>query len=49
MMILKEKNVGLSSSSVTPFINFYGLAKKKGGTYPFIVLNTDRSNLPGIH
>ena len=38
-----------SSNSVTPFINFYRLAKKKDSTYPFSILNTDRSNLPGTH
>ena len=38
-----------SSNSATSFINFYGLVKKKGSTYPFAILNTDRSNLPGTH
>ena len=37
------------SNSVTPFINFYGLVKKKGSTYLFTILNTDRSNLPRTH
>ena len=47
---LKRKFVGVFlSNSVTPVMNFYGLVKKKGGTYPFAVLNTDRSNLPGTH
>ena len=35
------------SNSVTPFISFNGLAKNKGSTYPFAILNTDRINLPG--
>ena len=35
-----------SSNSVTPFINFYRLAKKKDSTYPFSILNTDEAIYP---
>ena len=45
-----KKFVGVFSSNfVTSFITFYGLVKKKGSTYPFAILNTDRSNLLGTH
>ena len=37
------------SDRTTPFLNFLKMMKKKGGHYPFMILNTDRSNLPGIH
>ena len=37
------------SNFTTPFINFYGLVKKKDSTYLFTILNTDRSNLPKTH
>ena len=36
-----------SSVRTTPFLNFLKMMKKKGGHYPFTILNTDKSNLPG--
>ena len=45
-----KKIVGVFwSNSVTPFINFYGLVRKKSSTNLFTILNTDRSNLPRTH
>ena len=41
-----KRNFVLSSNSVTPFINFYRLAKKKDSTYPFSILNTDEAIYP---
>ena len=33
----------------TPFLNFLKMMKRKGGHYPFTILNTDRSNLSTTH
>ena len=51
-----EKNYGFqriffffSSGRTTPFLNFLKMIKRKGGHYPFKMLNTDRSKLPGTH
>ena len=33
----------------TPFLNFLKMMKRKGSHYPVMILNTDRSNLPGTH
>ena len=38
-----------SSDRRTLFLNFLKMMKRKGGYYPFTILNTDRSNLPGSH
>ena len=46
----KKNFVGVfSSNRATPFLNFLKMIKRKGGYYPFLILNTDRSNLPGTH
>ena len=37
------------SNSTTPFIYFLKRIKQKGSYYPFSVLNTHRTNLPGTH
>ena len=37
------------SDRTTPFLNFLKMMKKKCSHYPFMILNTDRSNLPGTH
>ena len=51
MMTSKKKFLRVFSTNfVTPFINFYGLVKKKSSTYPFAIVNTDSlSNLPETH
>ena len=38
-----------SSARRTPFLNFLKMMKKKCGHYPFTILNTNKSNLPGAH
>ena len=38
-----------SSDRTTLFLNFLKMMKRKGGHYPFTILNTDRSNLPDGH
>ena len=38
-----------SSNRTTPFLNFLKLMKRKGSRYPFVIVNTDRSNLPRIN
>ena len=37
------------SDRTTLFLNFLKMMKRKRGHYPFTILNTDRSNLPGGH
>ena len=37
------------SDRATPFLNFLKMMKRRGGHYPFAILNTDRSNLSGTH
>ena len=45
----KKTFVGaFSFNRTTPFLNFLKMIKRKG-CYPFVILNTDRSNLPGAH
>ena len=54
---IEEKNDGFQRNSIgvllsdrtTPFLNFLKMMKRKDGSYPFMTLNTDRSNLPGTH
>ena len=38
-----------SSNRTTPFLNFLKMMKRKGSHYPFIILNTERTNSPGTH
>ena len=35
--------------SVTRYINFYEIIKKRNGKYPFAIFNTDKHNKPGTH
>ena len=37
------------SDRTDPFLNFLKMMKRKEVHYPFTMLNTDRSNLPGNH
>ena len=46
----KKNFVGVfSSNRTTPFLNFLKMIKRKEGYCPFVILNIDRSNLPGTH
>ena len=38
-----------SSNSITRYVNFFRLAKKRDGSYSFVILNMDRRNLHGTH
>ena len=35
--------------SVTRYIDFYEIIKKRNGKYPFVIFNTDKHNKPGMH
>ena len=35
--------------SITAYINFYEIIKKRNGKYPFAIFNTDKHNKPGTH
>ena len=37
------------SDRMIPFLNFLKIMKRKGGHYPFTILNTYRSNLPDTY
>ena len=53
----EEKNQDLKNSymgtysvdSVTKYINFYEIIKRRNAKYPFAIFNTDRKNQPGVH
>ena len=36
-----------SIGSITKFINFYDIMKKRNAKYPFAIFNTDKENEPG--
>ena len=38
-----------SIDSMTRYINFYEIIKKRNGKYPFSIFNTDKENEPGVH
>ena len=38
-----------SIGSITKYINFYEIIKKRNAKYPFAIFNTDKENQPGIH
>ena len=38
-----------SIDSVTRYINFYEIIKKRNAKYPFAIFNTDKHNKPGRH
>ena len=47
---LKENFVGVFLSNyINKFISFHELAKEKNKKYPFIIMNTDRSDKAGTH
>ena len=37
------------SNYINKFISFHEMVKEKTKKYPFIIMNTDRSNKPGTH
>ena len=46
----KKNFIGIFPSNfITRFIAFHQLIKEKRGSYPFMIINTDRSNKKGIH
>ena len=48
--ILKKNYMGTYSiDSITRYINFYKIIKRRDGKYPFAIFNTDKENKPGIH
>ena len=38
-----------SIDSITRYINFYEIIRKRNSEYPFAVFNTDKENKPGVH
>ena len=47
---LKRNYMGTYSvDSITRYINFYEIIKRKNAKYPFAIFNTDKENEPGIH
>ena len=47
---LKNNYMGTYSiDSITKYINFYEIIKKRNAKYPFAIFNTDKENHPGVH
>ena len=47
---LKNNYMGTySMNSITKYINFYEIIKRRNGKYPFAIFNTDKENEPGVH
>ena len=38
-----------SIDSITRYINFYEIIKRRNTKYPFAIFNTDKENEPGVH
>ena len=38
-----------SMDSITRYLNFYEIIKRKNGKYPFAIFNTDKHDKPGTH
>ena len=38
-----------SIDSITRYINFYEIIKRRNAKYPFAIFNTDKENEPGVH
>ena len=46
---LKNNYMGTYSiDSITKYINFYEIIKKRNAKYPFAIFNTDKENQPGV-
>ena len=47
---LKNNYMGTySMNSITKYINFYEIIKRRNGKYPFAIFNTDKENELGVH
>ena len=47
---LKNSYMGTYSiDSISKYINFYEIIKKRNTKYPFAIFNTDKENQPGTH
>ena len=47
---LKKNFIGIySSNSITRFINYYKIIKKKDYCYPFAIFHSDRANKSRMH
>ena len=47
---LKNNFMGTySMNSITKYINFYEIIKRRNRKYPFAIFNTDKENEPGVH
>ena len=47
---IKNNYMGVySMDSITIYINFYEIIKKRNGKYPLPIFNTDKNNKPGTH
>ena len=47
---IKNNYMGVySMDSITRYINFYEIIKKRNGKYPFAIFNTGKHNKPGTH
>ena len=47
---IRENFVGVFPSNyINKFISFHEMAREKTKKYPFIIMNTDRSDKPGTH
>ena len=47
---LKKYYMGTYSiDSITRYINFYEIIKRRNAKYPFAIFNTDKENEPGVH
>ena len=41
--------VTYSIDSITKYINFHEIIKRRNGKYPFAIFNTEKENEPGVH
>ena len=46
---LKNYTSTYSIDSITKYINFYEIIKRRNAKYPFAIFNTDKKNEPGVH
>ena len=47
---IKNNYMGVySMDSITRYITFYEIIKKRNGKYPFAIFNTNKRNKPGTH
>ena len=47
---LKNNYMGTySMNSISKYINFYEIIKRRNRKYPFAIFNTDKENEPGVH